>query len=107
MRSRKSCRWTGNTINVSAALGTPPPDPLLTHIAISADGSTVAFEWPKWNTTYPTLLDNQQVYKVRLRGDPPPFEAVALPVASRSVLVLLAPLPFMAALLAAKTTRWR
>ena len=97
-------RWTGNTVNVSAALGTPP-DPLVINIAISADGSTVAFEWPKWNATYPTLLDNQQIYTVRLRGDLPPVESVAVPVASRHALALLVLLLSLAALLATRTTR--
>lgn len=99
-------RLTGGTINVSAALGVPPHT-LPGHVTLSADGSTVAFSWPQWNATYPTLLDNQQIYKVRLRGDPPPLEAVALPVASRTVLVLLALLLSIAALLAAKTTKRR
>ena len=97
-------RLTGETVNASAALGMPPHT-LPGHVTLSADGSTVAFSWPQWNTTYPTLLDNQQVYKVRLRGDPPPLEAVALPVVSRSVLVLLALLLSMAAWLGAKATK--
>src|SRR5690606_25552438 len=56
-------RLTGETVNVSAALGMPPHT-LPGHVTLSADGSTVAFSWPQWNATYPTLLDNQQVYKV-------------------------------------------
>ena len=99
-------RLTGETVNVSAALGTPPHT-LPGQVALSADGSTVAFSWPRWNATFPTLLDNQQVYKVRLREDRPPLEAVALPAASRVGLVLLVLLLSMAALLSAKTTRWR
>ena len=81
-------RLTGETINVSAALGTPP-NPLPANVTISADGSTVAFAWPKWNATYPTLLDNQQIYAVRLRGDPLPVQAVPVPASSRFVLLVL------------------
>ncbi|HUD40578.1 MAG TPA: hypothetical protein VMR06_01115 [Dokdonella sp.] len=97
-------RLTGETVNVSAALG-DPPHTLPGHVTLSADGSNVAFSWPQWNVTYPTLLDNQQIYTVRLRGDPPPLEAIALPVVSRSALVLLALLLSMAALLGAKATK--
>lgn len=83
-------RWTGKIINVSAALG-DPPDPL-TGVAISADGSKVAFEWPHWNAVYPTLLDDRQVYAVRLHADPPPSPSpvVAVPTASRLMLLVLA-----------------
>ena len=82
-------RVTGQTINVSAQLGTPP-HPLAGRIAISADGSTVAFEWPEWNATYPTLLNNQQIYTVRVRGDPPQTLPTAVPTASRAFLLGLA-----------------
>ncbi len=81
-------RVTGETINVSASLGTPP-DPL-GRVTISADGSKVAFEWPKWSAIWPTLLDNRQIYTVRLRSDPSPSPAVAVPAASRPVLLILA-----------------
>ena len=97
-------RLTGETINVSEALGMAPHT-LPGHVTLSADGSTVAFAWPKWNATYPTLLDNQQIYKVRLRGDLPPVDSVAVPVASRHALGLLVLLLSLAALLAARTTQ--
>lgn len=94
-------RLTGETVNVSASLGDPPYT-LPGHVTLSADGSTVAFSWPEWNATNPNLLNNQQVYKVRLRSDPPPHEAVAVPIASRVALVLLALLLCARAMLAVR-----
>ena len=82
-------RRTGETISVSAPLGTPP-DPFAPAIAISADGSTVAFEWPQWNATWPTLLDSQQVYTVRLWETAPVVAPTAVPLGTAPALLLLA-----------------
>jgi hypothetical protein len=81
-------RRTGETINVSAPLGAPP-DPFAPAIAISADGTTVAFEWPRWNATWPTLLDSQQVYTVRLRETAPVVAPAAVPLGTAPALLLL------------------
>jgi len=97
-------RWTGETVNVSASLGTQPSD-WSTNIAISADGSTVAFEWAKWSATNPNLLSNQQIYKVRLRGDPPPAQAVPVPTHSHSMLGVLAALLGIGSMLLLRSRR--
>lgn len=66
-------RRTGSAVNVSAqlgagstTLGTSPPT-----LALSADGSTVAFDWSTYDATFPTLAINEQIYRVMLRSEGP------------------------------------
>ncbi len=66
-------RLTGELLNVSAPLGTPRAG-YVPLTAISADGSTVAFDW-RHPDADPALSSRTLVYSVRLRGAP-----VAAPV---------------------------
>jgi Tol biopolymer transport system component len=72
-------RRTGSVVNVSAqlgagstTLGTWPPT-----LALSADGSTVAFDWSTYDATFPTLAIDEQIFRVALRTEGP---AAAVPV---------------------------
>jgi Tol biopolymer transport system component len=61
-------RWTGVLINVSAPLGAPR-NPSEARTDISADGSTLAFDW-RHPDAYPSLGSRTLVYSVQLRGSP-------------------------------------
>jgi hypothetical protein len=83
-------RITGSVVNVSAplgagstTLGTSPPT-----IALSADGSTVAFDWNTYDASFPTFAVNQQVYRVALRADAPAAIA-AVPTLTQNARILL------------------
>ena len=67
-------------------LGTSPP-----KVRISLDGSTLAFEWPSFNATFPTLLDEQQIYRVAISNSALQFvnEVPALSVRSATICLLL------------------
>jgi len=84
---------TGQTIRVSSSLGvlmrplgTSPP-----KVRISLDGSTLAFEWPSFNATFPTLLDDQQIYRVAIWNSALQVvnEVPALSVRSATICFLL------------------
>lgn len=82
-------RWTGETINISAPLGAPGFQHI-SHPSISADGTTVAFDW-RFADDYPLLGGRSLIYTVQLRGTP-----VSTPVAVPALHV-----PILLALIAA------
>lgn len=74
-------RWTGEMLNLSSSLG-PLHEFTLPPVAISADGSTVAFEWRHAPET-PIVGGRTLIYSVELRGPPPMAEAVPVPAGGR------------------------
>jgi hypothetical protein len=83
-------RIMDSVVNVSAplgagstTLGTSPPT-----IALSADGSAVAFDWNTYDASFPTFAVNQQVYRIALRAGAPAAIA-AVPTLAQNALILL------------------
>lgn len=70
-------RWTGEMLNLSSSLG-PLHQFTLPPVAISADGSTVAFEWRHAPET-PIVGGRTLIYSVELGGAPSAPEAVPVP----------------------------
>ena len=64
---------SGETVSVSTTLGplARPAGSSPPVAEISSDGSTLAFEWPSFDALFPTLLDNQQIYRVAVRRSAP------------------------------------
>jgi hypothetical protein len=80
-------RLTGETINVSAPLG-PVHSSIgaaQSSIALSPDGTKVAFDWANYDANDPTFAINEQVYTVALCMAAP---QMAAPVPSLSWLAL-------------------
>ena len=84
---------SGQAIRVSRPLGvlTRPPGTSPPKVRISLDGSTLAFEWPAFNATFPTLLDEQQIYRVAIWNSALQLasEVPALSVRSATICMLL------------------
>lgn len=80
-------RWTGELLNVSASLGAPRTN-YVPRTAISANGSTIAFDWRHPDAS-PLVGSRTLVYSSQLRGSPMGV-AVAVPATSpASVLFCL------------------
>jgi Tol biopolymer transport system component len=77
---------TNQLIRVSEPLGAlaRPAGSSPPRVRISSDGSTLAFEWPLFDALFPTVLANQQIYRVAIVG--PGFQG-ALPVPSLSKVI--------------------
>lgn len=78
-------RWTGELINISAPLGAPR-SPSESRTAVSADGTTVAFDW-RHPDADPTVGSRTLVYSVQLRGSPI-AAPVTVPATSPRMLLL-------------------
>jgi hypothetical protein len=93
-------RWTGELINISAPLGAPGFQHI-SHASISADGTTVAFEW-RFADDYPLLGGRSLIYTVQLRGTPV-SSPLAVPALHRLTLWALAGLFLLLGLKALST----
>jgi hypothetical protein len=79
-------RWTGELINISASLGAPGFQHT-SNTSISADGTTVAFDW-RFADDHPLLGGRSLIYTVQLRGTPV-SAPVAVPGLRGAVLLAL------------------
>jgi len=75
---------SNEVVGATASLGplARPPGTSLPRARISSDGSALAFEWPTFNAMFPTLLENQQIYRVAIRSATT-SDAEAIPAMSR------------------------
>lgn len=80
---------SGKVINVTAPLGRMAPFQQ-SQLALSADGSVLAFSWRSIDPSDPELFDRMLVYTVELRGFQPTAPPVTVPALSRWALALMA-----------------
>ena len=80
-------RLTGETINVSAPLGTSGT--YIAGVDLSADGKRLAFDWRTNDSAQPAIDGRILVYTVDLTFGAPPRTSVEVPLLPRDMLLLL------------------
>jgi hypothetical protein len=93
-------RLTGETINVSAPLGTSGT--YIAGVDLSADGKRLAFDWRTNDPAQPAIDDRILVYTVDLAFGAPPRTSVEVPLLPREMLLWLCALLGIAGMLAVR-----
>ena len=93
-------RLTGETINVSAPLGTSGA--YIAGVDLSADGKRLAFDWRTNDPAQPAIDDRILVYTVDLAFGAPPRTSVEVPLLPREMLLWLCALLGIAGMLAVR-----